>query len=1115
MNFDFLKNNNDFKKLYEFCNEAENAIFSAPSLSVVSSRKALESLVKSFYIAKYGSYPPDSDLFGLIEDSKFSSYMDESLLSCIHWVRKIGNNGAHGEDISKRDAISSLQLLYEIVRELLHYMRVIDEIPPFDETIYNNKEILIKQNIDINEEAEPEKKEDLEKYKKDIEISNIMTSAINLTESQTREIFVDKYLKEAGWEVLKNNGEIKAGKACIEIKLEGMPNNEGVGYADYILFDDDLKPLAVIEAKKTLVDPIRGSEQAKLYADCIEKIYGRRPIIYFTNGYITKIIDNLGYPERRVFGFHTKDELHSIFVRRNEFNPITDMKIDKNISDRYFIQNACTSVCEWFNKKHRKALVVMATGTGKTRCAISIVDVLERYGWAKRVLFLADRTALVNQASANFKKYLSSDTISVLSENKEDERDYKARIILSTYQTMINLIDRDDKKLGIGAFDLIILDECHRSIYNKYKGILTYFDSLILGLTATPREQVDKSTYDIFDLNKGEPTFSYEYETAVKEGFLVNFHVFERTTDLIKNGLKRKKLNENEQKEFDDLFEDDGFIPLEIIGEDFKKKILNSNTIDIMIECLMKEGLKIQSGEKLGKTIIFAPNHEFASKIVERFNILYPELGGKGFCKLIDNTVNYAQELINDFSDSSKEPTIAVSVDMLDTGIDVREIVNLVFFKIVKSKIKFWQMIGRGTRTCDDLEIQSPDRDFFEGRTEQMLIKNQNEKQGFYIFDFFDNFEFFRMNPDGKEVPTTLNLSQKIFELKLDMVYELQKEEHQTNEEHKIYYEKYKKECLDNIKKLNRNLINVRNSLQYVEKYSLDYNWNYIGLIEVKEIKKQITPLIESIVDNEESKYFDVLIFNMELQEIIGEKDYTKAIQKVTTICSKLLDKLTIPDIQNKKDFLLKIKENSYWEGITINKLEKVRTEIRDLLKYLDSKDYEIIKSNFNDFLIEKNTGKKIQPQFKNYKERVLDYLSEHSEDIEVIYKIRNLIPLTEEDLFELENILCNELGNRNEFDLISNNKSFAVFVRSIVGIDNAAINKLLSEYQSNYNFNSKQQEFLQQIVNFVRQNGDVDNSDLIYSEPFKNFEYDELFVDRNPLYAFIRKLHNCIQISA
>lgn len=1115
MNFDFLKDIDDFKKLYSYCHQAELAVYTAPSLSVVASRNALESLVKSFYIIKYGNYPENESLYDLITDGCFSSYLDDALLSSVHFVRKIGNDGAHGEEVPKKSAINVLRALQDVIKGLFSFLKVDIGKPIFDKKIYdepNNNNPIPPYSVVPG--SEPEKPEEIEKYKNGINASVKAKSSLDFTEAETRKTYIDIALNDAGWKVCETEGAIKAGMACVEIKLQGMPNAEGVGYADYLLFDDDGKPIAVIEAKKTSKDEIVGSQQAKLYADCIEKIYGVRPVIFYTNGYIIKMVDCAGYPPRRVYGFYTKDELHSLIVRRTLGN-ITNTRIDPSISDRYFIQNACTAVCESFNQKRRKALVVMATGTGKTRCAISIVDVLQKCNWVKHVLFLADRTALISQAKNAFSKHLPDSSICVLSNEKEESRDYNARIMFSTYQTMINLIDCEEKKFGVAKFDLIIVDECHRSVYNKYGAIFNYFDSLLIGLTATPREQVDSSTYELFNLPKGEPTFSYDYETAVKEGFLVDFHAFERTTKLLKSGLRYDELTKEEQEQYENLFADeDGNLPKQIDGEEFRKRIMNIDTIDNVLQTLMNEGMRVNGGEKLGKTIIFAANHFHAEKIVDRFNTLYPELGGKGFCKLIDNYVNYAQTLIDDFSKKDVEPTIAVSVDMLDTGIDVPEVVNLVFFKRVFSKIKFWQMIGRGTRTCKELNVYSPSKEYFEKNDDSSPVISHQDKQGFYIFDFCDVFEFFRKNPDGREAKTALNLSQKIFELKLDMIFELQKAEHQGNAEHKAFYEKYKEECFNKVKKLNRNLINVKTSLRFVDKYSDIKAWDYIALLELKEMKKQLTPLIDANSDEEESKYFDLWIFNMELEEITGDKDYSKAIQKVTTICDALTDKFSIPEVASKKDFIKEVMENDFWENVNLTKMEKVRNELRDLIKFLGREVWTIIESNFQDSTIVKEGGSSPRPQFKNYKQRVIDYLCENSWK-GAIYKVKNLIQLNNEDIKELEHILCDELGTKEDYDGISNKMSFGVFVRSIVGIDKKKIMSLMSEYQNQYNFNSRQQEFIHQIVDFVLENGDIVLDDLINTEPFKHQEYTDIFENTEPLYGFINLLHSSVYASA
>lgn len=1117
MNFDFLKGNKDFEKLYGFCNEAETFVNSHPDVSAVAGRKALESVVKSFYLAKYGAYPEFASLFELLDDGAFASYLDDSLLSAVHLVRQIGNNGAHGEDVSKKEAVASLEALYYSVCEILKMLGVIQSYEKFDpaKCPKNDKnpaetpaEIEIKAPLDGNK--------DYTKYADNINSTVKLKAIIDFTESDTRKVYIDTALKESGWDVCATEHIVKPGKASIEVELHGMPTDSGVGYADYVLFDVDGRPLAVIEAKKASKDEVAGSQQAKLYADCLEKTYGIRPVIYYTNGYRIMMADGCGYPARRVFGYYTLDELHSLLMRRG-LRDITDTRVDPTISDRPFIQNAVTAVAESFNQRRRKALLVMATGTGKTRCAISVVDVLQRNGWAKRILFLADRTALVTQAKRAFEKFLPDSSRCVLSENSEEKRDYSATVILSTYNTIANILDSGDRRMGIGHFDLIIIDECHRSVYNKYRAIFDYFDSLLLGLTATPREQVDASTYELFNLPKGEPTFYYDIDTAIASGYLVPFLPIEKTTKLLKNGLKYDDLSDAEKEKYETIFgdpeKDDA--PKELDSKLFYEQICNDQTIDAMLQTVMNEGLRVKNGEELGKTIIFAVNHFHANRIVERFRDLYPEKGD-GYCKLIDNYVNYAQSLIDDFSVKDKEPVIAVSVAMLDTGIDVPEVVNLVFFKRVYSKIKFWQMIGRGTRVCKDLDVVSPSEEFFLRKNDDGELKDYKDKQGFYIFDFCDVFDFFRMNPDGRETKSSLNLSQKIFNIKVELLYTLQASEHQTDPMHKAYYDKTKEELVKRVSKLNRSLINVRHQLKYVDKYSSPKNWQYLSVLDVKEIQKQITYLIDPDGDDESSKIFDLWLFNIELAELEGDKDYSKAVQKVTTICQALLDtKLSIPQVMAKKPVLDEAVKSEFWEGVTIDRLEWLREEVRDLIKFLDRDIRALIETNFDDEVIDKPNQPVIIGRFKNYKQRVIDYLSENS-SLPVIGKIRKLEKLNESDIVDLEDILWNKLGTEDEYKQIAGKMSVGVFVRSIVGLDREKINEILSDYLRKYNFNEKQEQFLNEIVNFVLENGDIQVDDLLDSEPFKHQEYTEIFGgNTKPIYSFINLIHGSVSPSA
>lgn len=1127
MNFDIIKENAELKELYNYCNQAEVLVSMFPDASVRASRNALEWVIKLFYVTKYGRYSTTADLFGLIEDYKFKAYLEEPQLSAVHTVRKLGNMASHAEPINLRMAKLCLHALYDSVCEILKFLGIISSYPAYVKDLAENSTSSPISNV---QEAEKTKKKVVIKIKRTaytdsckdkIATDSKMKSSIDYSEAETRATLIDIALKEAGWHICDTKKAIKAETACIETELTNLPVcadfPNGTGYADYVLYDSDGKALAVIEAKKTCIDVESGAKQAKIYADGLEKIYGIRPVVFYTNGYQIYMVDGVGGPARRVFGFYSLKELHTLLTRR-KLVKIEDTRVNQEISDRYFIQNACTAVCSSYSSFRRKALNVMATGTGKTRFAISLVDILMRNDWVKNVLFLADRTELVDQAKKAFAKYLPNATLSAISEENGSQRDFDANVILSTYPTMLNLLDTDEKKFGIGRFDLIIIDECHRSCYNKYQAIFHYFDSLVLGLTATPKDQEgQEDTYSLFGLEVGHPTFSYDYPTAVTEGFLVDYAAIDKTTARLKNGAKYSELTDAEKKEYDEVFAEEESLPdnlKEKQGNEFYKNIINIPTIKLVLETLMTEGLRVDNGEKLGKSIIFAVDHDHAKIIVETFKDIYPDKGDD-YCQLIDYSVSKVGTIIDDFKIPSKEPVIAVSVDMLDTGIDVPEVLNLVFFKRVYSVIKFWQMIGRGTRVCKDFNVFSPSKEFFgkgkEGITNAEL-QSYSEKQGFYIFDFCDNFDFFDINPKGKITGGGLNLSQKIFELKLDMVYELQKREHQENEEHVNFYQKWKTELISLVQNLDKNHINVRYNLKEVDKYSDSKTWDYLTPLMLAEIKKVITPLIEPIGGESNAKVFDVWMFNIELSHLVGDVDYSKPLQKVTTIISQLLDMQTIPEIKAKSEILKTFLSTYFWADVTVSKLELVRNEVRDLIKYLDSPKKKAVETNFIDEVIEKD-GKHINPQFKNYKQRVIDYLIETT-DCEAINKIKNIEPLNENDIQDLQHILCEELGTQKDYDAISEGAPLGVFVRKIVGMNPEAVTKLLSEYLSKYNFNPAQEEFLHQIVTFVLQNGDIEVKNLINDDPFKHWDFTELF-DGNvvPITEFVTYLHGAIAV--
>ncbi|AUD62130.1 hypothetical protein BK010_00390 [Tenericutes bacterium MO-XQ] len=1086
MNFEYLSKTQELSELNLFCKDAEEFVLSRPDLSASQARKALEFLVKLVYQLRNAYVPQRSSLFELVSSEDFTSFINSpAMLSSLHYIRKVGNIAIHNEEVSQKEALFALKQLHTFTGELLIKLEFIESYPQFDEAL------LVKTKKDMHHQKDVEVPAQLVTHL-EAKITRQTTLGVSpsISEKETRKQYIDLYLREAGWKVLDQENTILPAKAGVEIKVTGMPNKEKIGFVDYVLYGNDAKPLAVVEAKKTSVSPIKGKEQAILYANCLQKQYGYLPIIYYTNGYQIWIIDQLGYPARQVFGFHSVKELEYLKQNRNR-GPITDLTIRQDITDRPYQKMAITRVCEAFNRNRRKALLVMATGTGKTRVSISLVELLQRNKWIKNILFLADRTALVTQAKRNFNKLLPDYTISVLSD-KEKKPDLNARLVFSTYQTMINLIDGDSREFGIGRFDLIIIDEAHRSIFNKYKAIFTYFDSLLVGLTATPRDEIERSTYSTFDLEEGRPTFHYEIEEAVRDKYLVGYTVLDRTTKFLKQGVKYSDLSEDEKEQYEELFlTPEGDLPTELSGADFFKKIYNDNTVDLVLQTLINEGLRVDGGEKIGKTIIFAFNHIHAELIVKRFEKLYPELGSE-YCKLVDNYVTYAQNIIDTFTVREKMPQIAVSVDMLDTGIDVPDILNLVFFKRIYSKIKFIQMIGRGTRKSDD------------------IFGPKQHKGLFYIFDFCDNFNYFELNPEGKQVNQGYSLTQKIFQMKLDLLFELQKQEHQLNEFHKVYYLEIREYLMNLVKNFNRDRILVRDKRPIVDKYSVTEKWEYISKYDLQEIKHHLTLLVDTDGDIESAKSFDLKVFYVMLALIVEDVVAKKATQQIVYIAQGLLQRLTIPQVAEKKELLLQLVTQTYWNNINIKKLEELRSEIRYLIQYLKDEP-DLYSTDFKDDLIDQGNKDVNIQDFKSYEEKIIDYIIKNSGN-ETIIKIKMLDKLTTNDLQELERILWEELGTKDDYFNVTKEENLAAFIRSIVGIEQSAINEKFNNYLNTNILNGKQQEFVKSIIAFVQQNGDITNKDLVETSPFNEIDVVELFSDKvNVLLQVISYLHNSI----
>ena len=1099
-NFDFLKQSKIFNNFSEACCEAENGIGLNTVTCSILCRRALELAVKWLYANDNDLRIPYNDnLSALVHDITFKNIIDEKLLKQIEYVIKLGNFAVHNnKKITREEAILSLRYLYNFTCWIAYCYSDGFKEKEFDENILPKQTVnvlTVKERETLYQELEAKDKKLEETRKENEELRKKLTQtrenkkknyAFNvkdISEYETRKRYIDLELKLAGWDFETNIQE--------ELKLQGMPNNQNVGYADYVLFGKNGLPLAVVEAKRTSVDPKVGQNQAKLYADCIEQEYHQRPVIYYTNGFEIYMWDDVNYPPRKVAGFYTQDELQLLINRRSSKQSLEHIFVDDRITNREYQLEAIKSVCEAFEEGHRKALLVMATGTGKTRTAISIVDVLSDKEWVKNVLFLADRTVLVKQAKNNFVKLLPNMSCCNLLSTVDNPED--SRIVFSTYQTMINAIDSTKSKTGNklftpGHFDLIIVDEAHRSIYKKYQAIFDYFDGLVVGLTATPRNDVDRNTYRFFEIENDVPTFAYEYERAVKEGYLVDYHTIKTTTDFMDRGIKYNELSEEEKEEYENTFADDeDNIPEEIDAEAINSWLFNRDTIKKLLELLMEKGLKVEGGDKLGKTIIFARNHRHAERIVEIFNELYPEYKGE-FAKLIDNQVKYNENLIEHFSIKDDFPQIAVSVDMLDTGVDVPEILNLVFFKPVKSKIKFWQMIGRGTRLCKDL--------FGVGQ----------DKKEFYIFDYCKNFEFFSENPKGIEANTQISLTERIYGYKLDLIVELQNLKYQNDEMFKNYREELIQEFIEEINKLNKESFLVKAKVNYIEQFSKKDNWVYISTIDLADIKENLIPLFISSDENESAKRFDNLLYQLQVKRIRTEKTGRCENAIIETVSE--LEKLgTVPQVKEKQELILKVAETDYLKKADFWKVEEIRKELRNLIQFIDPYNrppvYIDIEDTLNDIdeeYVYVSTGN----NFTNYRKKLEKYLTGNLEN-SIIWKIRHNIRLTELEKENLEKILFEELGSNKEYAETFGDTNVIKAVRNIVGLDKSVASDIFYKYINENRLNMKQIQFVKLLVDYVVKNGTIEMEKLT-EQPFNNVgQVYELFGNNVDLFKEIR----------
>lgn len=1106
-NFDYIllvaDKTPSFKSLHNYCRLAEEQQPIYPDASANNARKALEWLMKQMLKIKGVTVDERmtlNDMLRLPETDAFINH-DYGFSKDIYFVKKVGNAASHdgGEPITRARAFRCLRALYNVVAGFMGRWDAVKNIPPFDATTISAPTTTVALVTSPEPKVEMEVVNSVQKETLDDPQPVVIPRESLASEAITRKYIIDDMLMEAGWDLLEEKGKVQGGKACIEVEVDGMPTASGKGYADYVLFSRGGKPLAVIEAKATCRAITEGRHQATLYADCLEKRYGVRPVIYYTNGFTTKVIDGMGYPDRDVISFHSMDDLERLIQKRGRAE-IKDVTIKEEITDRPYQQTAIKRIVEWFNAKHRRGLLVLATGTGKTRVSISLCDILMRNDWVKNVLFLADRTALVGQAHSAYEALLPSVSMSVLSEEKAP--DMQARILFSTYQTMINYLDREDKAFSVGRFDLIIIDEAHRSVFGRYGAIFSYFDSLLIGLTATPRDEIDRNTYDLLQLDNGMPNYSYDIEEAVRDGYLCPYKTLQYHSKIMERGAKWDEMSKEDREEAERLMDyekslaglgpDDEY-HRDILPQEIFKYLFNIDTVDKVLMELMEKGLKVKSGEEIGKTIIFAMNHKHAELIVERFRTLYPEKD-PDYCQLIDNYVNKAHSLILDFEQIDKYPQIAVSVDMLDTGVDVPSVLNLVFFKCVRSKIKFMQMIGRGTRLCPK-------------------VFGDADKKEFYIFDWCNNFEYFSVHSDGANPVTVKSLTERLYALRLDIAAALQSAEHQEKEDDRRLHDELKEILHAQVSQLSRARIDVRAHLQTIEPYREREAWVCLSDLDVAELKG-IAHLLPRPKENEAAKKFDVLMLYLQLEAVDSTVKADNSRASVIKIAQLLEKKATIPAVRERMETIKEVQTAAFWDHCTLNSLERVRKELRELVHVLaESRDERRFVINIEDAISSDAVAAPVTLK-ATYHDRVIDYLAKHT-DNKVLRKIQNFEQLTTDNVNELQRIFWEELGTRTEFDEATNGKKYnhnvAAFIRVIQGVDRQKALALYTRFIKDGNLTGEQEQYLKEILNYLSENGDLQMSDFMEYPLNRNRWRDvfgEYFVG---LKDFVNELHKVI----
>ena len=1071
-NFTFL--NKKWSSLAKLGMQAENYLHTDNNASMLKMRmfgEQIIDLVLAGLNIEVDRFATQDDKIKLLRQEK----INQSIPDLFDIVRRYGNKANHQGYENKKDALECLVSMYKVAAWF--YIKVTKDTsikpltfkvpkpkstkaPVYNIEDYANEKEEIKETHTKEVNSLKEEQKGIIETQEDKKTEREVEETLNLNEAETRKKLIDIMLKDAGWDI--NNKEL----VKLELPLENHKEQGKKGFADYVLFNKKGKPVAVIEAKKSSVDPIIGRQQAVEYANTIERDYGIRPIVFYTNGYEIYMWDDRHSEPRQIWGFYTLDDLEELYFKNKYKKDLNKIEIDKNIAGRPYQIEGIKRVYERYSNGYRKALLVMATGTGKTRTVIALTKGLMEANFVKRVLFLADRDELVKQAKEDknsFKTFMPEQISCRFTGKNADNRE--ATLYFSTYQTMINYYS----KFSVGFFDLVICDESHRSIYKTYRDILEYFDSNIIGLTATPVDFIERNTFDLFNCESEDPTFNFSVDQAWSHipPYLIEPRVIDATTDFLRKGIKYSQMTEEQKQQVDEEGYDGDEI--EFTKDELEKKVTNKDTNRYILKTLMDNGIKV--GDHIGKTIIFAKSKGHANLLDSLFNEMYPQYKGK-LTAVIYSGVKDKERLIEDFK-NEEFPRIAISVDLLDTGIDVPEIVNLVFAKPIYSKVKFWQMIGRGTRRCDNL--------FGDGL----------DKSEFAIFDCYKNFEFFEMNPKGF-IPKPQKTSMQVrFELmcKLLEIYKSKKESSICAE----FVEKIKRD----ISELPTESIEIKKNRKKIEQVKKDEYWSHLSEDFIKKLKLEIAPLIQWIEakDNSDAIAFDNSIYRILQYFEVNDKD--GLIREINTTMEKLARlKLNINQFDGKRELVKSLLDPSGWEELSYEKLEKIRIDLRELMKHKGATASSFVVFDIKDtggVIKEVSAGSVLYgANMEPYEKRVKTAIEDKLNDQMIIHKIRKGDKLSEVELEGIYSIFgedfvysIDELSSKTDID----KDDIVGIIRKFVGVDEIELNKIFEEFiQKHHNkMNSTQIKTLELIKNDIAKNKGISFAAL-FAPPYTSF---------------------------